>query len=247
MANTMDKLRELGERIVARSQRCENTKDAIAMQEHAAELDDILRESEAQGDAGAVEALITDLVDEAYQEGKQGRPAWGQRLTDIKNDLICRLAASATPRTEPAEGREAHCATCTCVPGMTPAIRFDTSPAEREGAVREHLIRLGWTPPAGDGARVTDIMVREAKLAENAITAVADWRSRAERAEARVAELEREAAAKQARIDALMLEYCPDEMTPEQVAEWARHQRPISEQAADAIDAALAAREGGAS
>lgn len=58
------------------------------------------------------------------------------------------------------------------------------------------------------------------------------------RLQARVAELEREVAAKQARIDALMIEYCPDEMTPEQVAEWARHQRPISEQAAAAIDAA---------
>ena len=32
----------------------------------------------------------------------------------------------------------------------------------------------------------------------------------------------------QARIGALMLEYCPDEMTPEQVAEWARHQRPAN-------------------
>lgn len=50
----------------------------------------------------------------------------------------------------------------------------------------------------------------------------------------RVAALEREVAAKQARIDALMFEYCPDEMTPEQVAEWARHQRPVSEQEADA-------------
>ena len=29
----------------------------------------------------------------------------------------------------------------------------------------------------------------------------------------------------QAKIDALMLEYCPDEMTPEQVSEWGRHQR----------------------
>ena len=28
----------------------------------------------------------------------------------------------------------------------------------------------------------------------------------------------------QARIDALMLEYCPDEMTPEQLANWAAHQ-----------------------
>lgn len=28
----------------------------------------------------------------------------------------------------------------------------------------------------------------------------------------------------QAAIDRLMLEYCPDEMTPEQIAEWGRHQ-----------------------
>ena len=40
-----------------------------------------------------------------------------------------------------------HCVTCTCAPGMTPAVRFDASPAEREGAVREHLISMGWTPP----------------------------------------------------------------------------------------------------
>jgi len=30
----------------------------------------------------------------------------------------------------------------------------------------------------------------------------------------------------QAKIDALMLEYCPDEMTPAQLEEWGRHQRP---------------------
>ena len=29
----------------------------------------------------------------------------------------------------------------------------------------------------------------------------------------------------QAKIDALMLEYCPEDMTPEQVEEWGRHQR----------------------
>lgn len=33
----------------------------------------------------------------------------------------------------------------------------------------------------------------------------------------------------QARIDELMLTYCPDEMTPEQLAEWARHQKPAPE------------------
>lgn len=30
----------------------------------------------------------------------------------------------------------------------------------------------------------------------------------------------------QARLDALMLEFCPDEMTEEQLENWARHQRP---------------------
>lgn len=38
---------------------------------------------------------------------------------------------------------------------------------------------------------------------------------------------ERKLAEARAKIDALMLEYCPDEMTPGQVDEWARHQRPI--------------------
>lgn len=32
-------------------------------------------------------------------------------------------------------------------------------------------------------------------------------------------------AEQQAKIDALMLEYCPDAMTTEQLAEWARHQK----------------------
>lgn len=35
-----------------------------------------------------------------------------------------------------------------------------------------------------------------------------------------------DAAAKQARIDQLMLEYCPGEMTAEQLAEWGEHQVP---------------------
>lgn len=53
-----------------------------------------------------------------------------------------------------------HCATCTCNPGMTPAIRFDTSPAAQEGAVRDHLIALGWTPPgAQQPAAVDEAMV----------------------------------------------------------------------------------------
>lgn len=34
------------------------------------------------------------------------------------------------------------------------------------------------------------------------------------------------AAAQQAEIDRLMLEFCPEEMAPEQLANWAAHQRP---------------------
>jgi hypothetical protein len=55
----------------------------------------------------------------------------------------------------------------------------------------------------------------------------------------RIRELERMNAAKQARIDELMLEYCLDEMTPEQVAEWKRHQIPVAPEEARAIDDAI--------
>jgi hypothetical protein len=49
--------------------------------------------------------------------------------------------------------------------------------------------------------------------------------------------LEADVQAKQARIDALMLEHCPDEMTAEQREEWARHQEPVR--------SALSAQRGG--
>jgi len=39
----------------------------------------------------------------------------------------------------------------------------------------------------------------------------------------------KKADALQARIDALMLEYCPDEMTEAQKANWARHQKPATD------------------
>ena len=39
----------------------------------------------------------------------------------------------------------------------------------------------------------------------------------------------RKADAIQAQLDALMLEFCPDEMTDEQRANWVRHQRPASD------------------
>lgn len=52
-----------------------------------------------------------------------------------------------------------------------------------------------------------------------------------------------ELGAKQADIDRLMLEYCPDEMSVEQRAEWGRNQRPASPEQIAAVEAALAGHE----
>lgn len=43
----------------------------------------------------------------------------------------------------------------------------------------------------------------------------------------------------QAKLDAVMLEYCPDEMTPYQVENWARHQRRVSPEETAAIQTAI--------
>ena len=44
-----------------------------------------------------------------------------------------------------------------------------------------------------------------------------------------VVELKQCEAGLQAKTDALMLEYCPDEMTEEQLENWGRHQTPAKE------------------
>lgn len=47
-------------------------------------------------------------------------------------------------------------------------------------------------------------------------------------------------AALQAKIDRLMLEYCPEEMTPEQIAEWKKHQMAATPEAEAALEGAIA-------
>lgn len=42
-------------------------------------------------------------------------------------------------------------------------------------------------------------------------------------------ELKTQLAAKQAQIDALMMEYCPEEMTAEQIKEWGENQKVVKE------------------
>lgn len=45
----------------------------------------------------------------------------------------------------------------------------------------------------------------------------------------RIKELEMTIEAMQAKIDSLMLEYCPEEMTEGQMANWAEHQKLVKE------------------
>lgn len=56
-------------------------------------------------------------------------------------------------------------------------------------------------------------------------------------------ELEAERERLQARVDCLMLEHCPEDMTPGQVDNWGKHQRPASAALQAEIDAALQQKE----
>src|SRR3546814_20894390 len=62
--------------------------------------------------------------------------------------------------------------------------------------------------------------------------AIEDLKARSRKSAAAIARAEaaeRDALAKQARIDALMMEYCPDEITGEQLENWMVAQRPVPE------------------
>jgi len=51
--------------------------------------------------------------------------------------------------------------------------------------------------------------------------------------------LAKECDARQAKIDSLMLEHCPDEMAQEQKDNWAKHQKPVDETEAKKVDQAI--------
>lgn len=73
---------------------------------------------------------------------------------------------------------------------------------------RAALVNLGVTP-AEAKAGLMRVKKREQLIDTQAVT---------------IELLRRELAHKQSQIDSLMLEYCPDEMTEEQIAEWSKHQ-----------------------
>ena len=51
-------------------------------------------------------------------------------------------------------------------------------------------------------------------------------------------ELERKLAEAEAKIDALMLEYCPREMSIEQIDRWIKNQKPAGQEVEATLDAA---------
>lgn len=57
--------------------------------------------------------------------------------------------------------------------------------------------------------------------------------------EDQIKELKATIQSQQAKIDELMLEYCPEDMTKEQMDEWARHQRPVTKEEERRIEKAL--------
>lgn len=59
------------------------------------------------------------------------------------------------------------------------------------------------------------------------VTAIVNLNEKNRQQAERIAELTKEVDVKQAKIDALMLEYCPEEMTQEQIDNWASHQRVV--------------------
>lgn len=221
MTNTMDRLLELGERMVARSQHCENTKDAIAMQEHAAELDAILAQSETER-AMHVEALreVAELVGDATIDA---RDRWSvefdtRGLIAFADAVLRGLAAKpqgedgkavATP-----EGVALNTGHGKVLGEMMARIfgsgdKVLTEQESREiRALHAAQVALAATPPAGDGARVTDIMVREA-LAHCPfdLTPPARWAWLADKLNAYMADpsqIDRDDAESAARVAALM-------------------------------------------
>ena len=104
--------------------------------------------------------------------------------------------------------------------------------------------QAGSAPAGAKEAR--EALERAASAAESADPlASKDHDLARQAAEETAAEVRAEVARLQARIDALMLEYCPGEMTPEQTAEWARHQVPhqLTAEDREALEHAPAAEE----
>lgn len=78
--------------------------------------------------------------------------------------------------------------------------------------------------------RIAELEREKAELEQrlsDSIATVRFFREQLRQSNAAEREATMELRKKQAKIDSLMLEYCPDEMIQEQLEEWGRNQRPV--------------------
>lgn len=65
-----------------------------------------------------------------------------------------------------------------------------------------------------------------ARAVERVEAEIVQYRRKNERLRDELNDAKRTIKSMQAKIDSLMLEYCPEEMAPAQIEEWGRHQEP---------------------
>lgn len=114
-----------------------------------------------------VQALIAKWRSESTSDDQSSDYECGEHSarSECADELEAAIASAPQQPVGVPVGDGCHCGTCTCNPNMTPAVRFDLSPAQQEEAIREHLIRLGWTPPASDAeAKASDARAEIEKL-----------------------------------------------------------------------------------
>ena len=119
--------------------------------------------------------------------------------------------------------------------------KLATLEAELSG-LRARYLRMK-SEDAATIAQLRDENARLTQYKDGAYTALQKKNDELDALQSTIAQQAEQLAAAQARIDALMLEYCPKDMTPEQLANYAAHQRPATPEEQAAIDAAIAAQK----
>lgn len=146
--------------------------------------------------------------------------------------LVCKAARRGVE--EDAEVRRVESALSSDIRNLTekviPNIRERAEKAEAD----KQAAHDGWNNAliaSANSERYLNNQIDELKAELGVLRdALEQEKNRAEQLEAALAGVVWRENAKQAKIDALMLEYCPDEMTPEQIAEWEAHQKPSPDQ-----------------
>lgn len=162
---------------------------------------------------GACRCIMCELTGKEcvmeIQDAKQSRP---------HNELIAELLDSRQPKTE----RE-HAAV-----REIERLRDNIRELENELVADVHTCSTACrkTPACAAMADLREENERLRTTNKNARDAIQAGITINVELQAEVERLCAQVAALQARVDALMLEFCPDEMTEEQKETWARHQRP---------------------